>query len=134
MAGHRRTRRLIMSEDLVRRLRAWAELNGDDLFIEAADEIEWMRSKNDSVALLKATRAVADRNSEILKLKDEIRGLQETVIGLQKTIDAIVPEEGMVDVTLPRETVEKMIGPWYLIKKPMADEFRKACKDALCLS
>jgi hypothetical protein len=123
-----------MSEDLVRRLRAWAEINGDDLFVEAADEIEWMRSKSDAAALLKVNRTLAERNSEILKLKDEIRGLQETVDGLVKTIDAIVPEEGMVDVTLARETVEKMIGPWYLVKKPMADEFRKACKDALCLS
>jgi hypothetical protein len=123
-----------MSQDLVRRLRAWAEINGDELFTEAADEIEWMRSKSDAAALLKVNRTLAERNSEILKLKDEIRGLQETVDGLVKTIDAIVPEEGMVDVTLARETVEKMIGPWYLVKKPMADEFRKACKDALCLS
>lgn len=120
-----------MSEDLVRRLRAWAEINGDDLFTEAADEIEWFRSKNDSVALLKVNRTLADRNSEILALKDEIRGLQETVDGLVKTIDAIVPDAGMVDVPLARETAEKMIGPWYLVKKPMADEVREACRKAL---
>ena len=120
-----------MSDDLVRRLRAWAQMNGDDLFTEAADEIEWMRSKNDSVALLKVNRKLAERTSEIQLLKDQIRGLEDTVAGLVRTIDAIVPEDGMVDVTLARETVEKMIGPWYLIKKPMADEFREACRRAL---
>lgn len=109
-------------------------MNGDELFTEAADEIEWMRSKNDSVALLKVNRKLAERTSEIQLLKDQIRGLEDTVAGLVRTIDAIVPEDGMVDVTLARETVEKMIGPWYLVKKPMADEFREACKDALCLS
>ena len=120
-----------MSEDLVRRLRSWAQINGDELFTEAADEIEWMRSKSDSAVLLKANRTLIERNSEILALKDQIRGLEETVAGLQRTIDAIVPIEGTVDVNITVETAEKMIGPWYLIKKPMSDEVREACRKAL---
>jgi hypothetical protein len=36
-----------------------------------------------------------------------------------------------VKVTLSRELVEKLVKPWYLIKKRESDVIRAACKEAL---
>lgn len=36
-----------------------------------------------------------------------------------------------VTITLPRVLVEKLVGAWYLIKKPESDQIRDACREAL---
>jgi metal-responsive CopG/Arc/MetJ family transcriptional regulator len=36
-----------------------------------------------------------------------------------------------VTITLPKDLVEKLIKPWYLMKKKESDAVRTACKNAL---